>query len=83
MFIFLGILLVGYFYIIGTGALNWDDRGLMYALLDVADRVGWAKDPKRPLSEVRDADEAPAVAERAISKYTMHRRCFESFMAKH
>ncbi|MBT3201452.1 MAG: hypothetical protein HN350_16245 [Phycisphaerales bacterium] len=56
-----------------------DDRGLMYALLDVADRIGWAKDAKRPLSEVRDADEAPAVAERAMSKYTMHRSCFESY----
>ena len=56
-----------------------DDRGLMYALLDVADRIGWAKDTNRPLSEVRDADEAPAVAERAMSKYTMHRRCFESY----
>ncbi len=29
MFIFIGILLVGYFYIIGTGALNWDERGLL------------------------------------------------------
>jgi NADH-quinone oxidoreductase subunit A len=29
MFIFLAILLVGYFYIIGTGALDWDERGLM------------------------------------------------------
>src|SRR5262249_9975751 len=28
-----------------------DDRGLMYALLDVADRVGWAADPNNPLSE--------------------------------
>ena len=56
-----------------------DDRGLMYALLDVADRIGWAKDAKRPLSEVQDADEAPYVSERAMSKYTMHRRCFESY----
>ena len=55
-----------------------DDRGLMYALLDIADRVGWADDAKRPLSEVHDVDEAPAVAERALSKYTMHARHFES-----
>jgi hypothetical protein len=54
-------------------------RGLMYALLDVADRIGWAAKGKRPLSKVRDADEAPAVPERAMSKYTMHRRCFESY----
>jgi len=56
-----------------------DARGLMYALLDVADRIGWVKAGKRPLSKVRDADEAPAVPERALSKYTMHRSCFESY----
>ena len=26
-----------------------DDRGLMYALLDVADRVAWAENPEQPL----------------------------------
>ena len=56
-----------------------DDRGLMYALLDVADRVGWATDANDPLSEVRDTTEQPAVAERALSMYTMHQRRFESF----
>src|SRR5262245_13922664 len=30
-----------------------DDRGLMYALLDVADRGGWAADPNQPLGEAR------------------------------
>jgi len=55
-----------------------DDRGLMYALLDVADRIGWAADPARPLSEVRDAREKPAVAERALSIYTMQRAAFEA-----
>ena len=55
-----------------------DDRGLMYALLDVADRVGWAEDPARPLSEVKNAAEKPAVAERALSVYTFHRATFES-----
>lgn len=58
-----------------TGA---DPRGLMYALLDVADRVGWATDPRDPFSEVRDISEKPAVAERAVSVYTMHRAWFES-----
>ncbi|GAG00443.1 unnamed protein product, partial [marine sediment metagenome] len=56
-----------------------DDRGLMYALLDVADRIGWAGDPKSPLSEVRNAQEKPAVAERALSIYTMHQANFESY----
>jgi len=36
-----------------------DDRGLMYGLLDVADRVGWARDPKNPLSEVRRRTRSP------------------------
>ena len=56
-----------------------DDRGLMYALLDVADRIGWSTDAADPLCEVRDARERPAVVERALSKYTMHRACFESY----
>ena len=56
-----------------------DDRGLMYALLDVADRIGWAQDAKDPLSEVRDAQEKPAVAERALSIYTFHQANFESY----
>jgi hypothetical protein len=56
-----------------------DDRGLMYALLDVADRIGWAEDTANPLSEVRDTIEKPAVAERALSIYTMHKANFESY----
>lgn len=56
-----------------------DDRGLMYALLDIADRVGWSTDPSKPFSEVRDVQEEPAVAERALSKYTMHQGNFESY----
>jgi hypothetical protein len=55
-----------------------DDRGLMYALLDVADRIGWAADPAQPLAEVRDARERPAVPERALSIYTMHQAAFEA-----
>jgi hypothetical protein len=55
-----------------------DDRGLMYALLDVADRVGWAADPNNPLSEVRDAAEKPYVTERGISIYTMQQADFEA-----
>jgi hypothetical protein len=54
-----------------------DARGLMYALLDVADRIGWADDAKRPLAHVRNAREQPAVAHRALSIYTMHRATFE------
>jgi hypothetical protein len=56
-----------------------DDRGLMYALLDVADRIGWSKNPQNPLSEVRNIEEKPAVLERALSIYTMHQGNFESY----
>ncbi len=56
-----------------------DERGLMYALLDTADRIGWAQDKGNPLSEVRDATEKPYVSERAASMYTMNKANFESF----
>ena len=56
-----------------------DDRGLMYAALDVAERIGWGNDPSNPLSEVRDATEKPFVPERSLSIYTMHQKTFESF----
>ncbi len=55
-----------------------DDRGLMYALLDMADRIGWAADPNNPLSEVRDVAEKPYVAERGVSIYTMQQADFEA-----
>ena len=44
-----------------TGA---EDRGLMYSLLETANRIGWAADAAMPLSEVRDAAESPSVADR-------------------
>ncbi|QDK79929.1 hypothetical protein EXU85_15450 [Spirosoma sp. KCTC 42546] len=55
-----------------------DDRGLMYGLLDVANRIGWSKDSKTPLSEVSEITEKPAVSNRAISIYTMNRAYWES-----
>ena len=55
-----------------------DDRGLMYGLLDVADRVAWSTDPNDPFARVCDVDEKPAVPERALSMYTMNRAYWES-----
>jgi hypothetical protein len=55
-----------------------DDRGLMYGLLDMANRIGWAADAKNLLSEVRDANEKPYSPERALSIYTMQKAHFES-----
>jgi hypothetical protein len=55
-----------------------DDRGLMYGLLDVADRIGWGADSKTPLSELKEVTEKPAVSNRAISIYTMNRAYWET-----
>ncbi len=57
---------------------GYDDRGLMYALLDVADRISWSTNQKSPLSEVKETTEKPDVTERAISIYTMNRSYWES-----
>lgn len=54
-----------------------DDRGLMYAALDAAERITWSKDTSGPFTHVPDVQEAPYVQERAISIYTMQRRSFE------
>jgi hypothetical protein len=55
-----------------------DARGVMYALLDVADRVAWAKSADNPFSEVRDTEEQPYAPERALSIYTFNRAYWES-----
>jgi hypothetical protein len=55
-----------------------DARGLMYALLDVADRTSWAKSAEQPFSEVRDVEEKPFTPERALSIYTFNRAWWES-----
>ena len=55
-----------------------DARGLMYALLDVADRVGWATSPEQPFREVRDVEESPFTPARALSIYTFNRAYWES-----
>ena len=55
-----------------------DDRGLMYALLEVAERVGWARGASDPFKEVRDVTESPEVRDRSLSVYTMNRAHWES-----
>ncbi|MCK4958553.1 MAG: hypothetical protein KAT00_04125, partial [Planctomycetes bacterium] len=57
-----------------------DDRGLMYAELDVADRIGWAQDDDMPFGRVRNIMEEPDAPERALATYTMHREYVESFL---
>ncbi len=55
-----------------------DDRGLMYALLDVAERISWSSNANDPFSEVIPVNESPEVVTRAISMYTMNRAYWES-----
>src|SRR5450432_2842573 len=55
-----------------------DARGLMYAALDTADRVGWTTSPDDPFQQVHNTSEKAYLAERAISMYTMQRAYFES-----
>ncbi len=57
---------------------GYDDRGLMYGLLDVATRIGWSSDKVNPMSEVIEVTEKPDVSERAVSLYTMNRAYWES-----
>lgn len=57
---------------------GFDDRGLMYGLLDVANRIGWSSNTKSPLSEVKEITEQPAITERAISLYVLNRTYWES-----
>ena len=57
---------------------GFDDRGLMYALLDVATQIGWSTNSRNPLSEVKEITEKPDISERALSVYTMNRAYWES-----
>ena len=59
-------------------ASGFDDRGLMYALLDVATRIGWSVSKGNPMSEVKEISEQPDISERALSVYTMNRAYWES-----
>jgi hypothetical protein len=59
-----------------------DDRGVMYAALDAAGRIGWADGQARPardpLADIRDLAESPFVRDRSLSVYTMNRAHWES-----
>lgn len=55
-----------------------DDRGLMYAALDAAERVQWVGTNDDPFREIQEIVEHPLVRERTLSVYTMHRKYWES-----
>ena len=54
-----------------------DAVGLMYAALDMAERLGWAAAGEDLFTHVRDTSESPRLTDRSVSTYTMHRRLFE------
>jgi hypothetical protein len=55
-----------------------DDRGVMYATLDVAEQVTHARDDSDPLAAIRETTEQPYVRDRTLSVYTMNRAHWES-----
>lgn len=57
---------------------GFDATGVMYGLLDIADRISWSNDKQNPLSKVKEITEQPAIAERTVSVYTMNRAYWES-----
>jgi hypothetical protein len=57
-----------------------DDVGLMYAALDVADRISWWEKTGNPFAHIPDMHERPFMLDRAVSIYTMQRVHFENFL---
>jgi len=57
-----------------------DDTGLMYAALDLADRVGWTSNGANPFQFAEDVTEAPSLKERGVVMFTMNRAYFESHL---
>ena len=55
-----------------------DARGLMYAALDLSDRIAWNDGAGNPFAQVGDACEKPYLLDRSVSIYTMQRAYFES-----
>ena len=60
-----------------TVIAGYDDKGIMYGLLDAAQRIGWS-DGRTPLKYMKETTTEPFVQERGIAMYTMHRRYWES-----
>jgi len=57
---------------------GFDDKGIMYGLLDVADRISWTKGKENVFGNIVEVTEQPTIAERAVSVYTMNRSYWES-----
>ena len=56
-----------------------DERGLMYAALDVAEQISESTSAADPFAAVRNVVERPSVAERSVTKMLMNRAVTEQF----
>lgn len=57
-----------------------DGAGLMYAALDLAQRVSWTKPGSDPFTFARSTDERPFLRDRGVVIFTMNRAYFESHL---
>jgi len=57
---------------------GFDDKGVMYGLLDAANRISWSTNQMQPMQYVKEITEHPDVKERGLAIYTMNRRYWES-----
>ena len=57
-----------------------DAVGLMYAELDLADRVGWTAKGGNPFQFARSVSEKPYLKDRGVTIFTMNRAYFESHL---
>jgi hypothetical protein len=55
-----------------------DGNGLMYAALDLSDRIGWSENSGNPFQFAQNADEKPFLKERGVAMFTMNKSYFES-----
>lgn len=55
-----------------------DGTGLMYAALDLAQRVSWTSPGNNPFAFAHSADEKPFLRDRGVVIFTMNRAYFES-----
>ncbi|MGH9161373.1 MAG: hypothetical protein ACRD2X_15495, partial [Vicinamibacteraceae bacterium] len=57
-----------------------DDRGLMYAVHDIADQIRLAADGAEALARIPDASESPDVNVRSVTKMLMNRAVVEEYL---
>lgn len=54
-----------------------DANGLLYALLEAAERIGWQEGTEPLFQHIENTVESPQATDRSLSIYTMHRKAWE------